>query len=124
MTGKIPTVGPHSRPGPVARIDGRSRAAKIMEAARDDLITHLGGSPSAVELRLIDRAALLTLHCHLFDQRALDSGAPLSERDSRAYLAYSNSLTRLLARLGIKGAKPSPPSLGDVLAGIAAEHAA
>ena len=95
-----------------------------MAGVRESLIAHLGGSPSPVELRLIDRAALLSLHIAMFDQLALASGAPLSERDSRAYLGFSNSLTRLLARLGIKGAKPSPPSLVDVLAGIAAEHAA
>lgn len=114
-------VGPYSRPGSLGKLDGRSREARLMTAVRADLIAHLGGSPSPVELRLIDRAALLSLHIALFDRRALASGAPLSERDSRAYLAYSNSLTRLLARLGIKGAAPPPPSLAETTAKVLAE---
>jgi len=122
LVGNIPLLGPHSRPARLAKVDGRTKEARLMQAVRADLIAHLGGSPSAVQNRLIDRAALLSLHIELFDRRALESGGPLTERDSRSYLAYSNSLTRLLARLGIKGAKPAPPTIADVAAEIMASR--
>ena len=105
MTGTIPRLGPHSRPGSLAKLDRRTREARLLEATGAALVAHLGGSPSAVERALIDRIALLTLHVSMFDRRALAAGS-LSERDSRAYLAYSNSLSRALARLGIKSRRP------------------
>jgi hypothetical protein len=92
-----------------------------MRGVRADLIAHLGGSPSAVQRALIDRIAMLSLHVALFDARAVDSGT-LNERDSRAYLAYSNSLSRALRLLGLKAAPPPRRSLSDVVAADRAER--
>ena len=115
MAGKICRIAPHSRQNKFLKLDGRTQEAAIMRRARRDLIAHLGGQPSAVQMRLIDRAAMLTLHVDLFDRRAIRNGG-LSERDSRSYLAYSNSLARTLARLGPQPAVTRVPSLAEAMA--------
>jgi hypothetical protein len=91
----------------------------LMKRVREDLTRHVG-NPSAVQRALIDRAAMLTLHVALFDARALEAGG-LSERDARQYLAYSNSLTRTMAQLGIRGgADRAPTTPADLLPSEAA----
>lgn len=58
---------------------------------------------------LIERACQLTLRIADMDRR-------FAETDSRTYLAWSNSLTRTLAQLGVQGATAEkPPSLQDYL---------
>jgi hypothetical protein len=96
-------LGPYSGATALAKLDGRRREAALMRQTRAALLAHIGPQPSAVALALAERAVMLTLHVALFDRRALEAGQ-LSERDSRQYLAYSNSLARALAQLGIKGA--------------------
>lgn len=91
----------------------------MLREIRADLRAHVGGQPSAVQSALIDRAAMLTLHVALFDARAMEAGG-LSERDGRQYLAYSNSLARALAQLGIKPASSSPVSIARQLQAEAA----
>ena len=95
---KARRIGPYSRPNVLAKLDGRTREAALLRRVRADLTAHVGGHPTATQRALIDRAALLSLHVALFDARALESGG-LSERDSRSYLAYSNSLSRCLRAL-------------------------
>jgi hypothetical protein len=90
----------------LAKIDRRRREARLLETTRADLAAHVGGAPSAVQRRLIERAAMLTLHVALFDERAI-AAQGMSERDAREYLAYSNSLTRTLKALGVDGAAHS-----------------
>jgi hypothetical protein len=114
MSEKAREIGPHSRPHRLLKVDGRTREAALMRETREQLIAHVG-NPSCVQLRLIDRAALLTLHVAMFDARALDAGG-LSERDSRQYLAYSNSLARALAQLGLQPVAAKAPTLAEVLA--------
>ncbi len=124
----LPTIGPHSRPGRLAIIDGRRAEAKLMQSVRSDLARHCGGSPSTVQRMLIDRAAALTLRLHLMDRAAGQDGA-MSERNGREYLAWHNSLVRTLARLGLDPAKPTnsgprAPSLAEILAEQEREHCA
>src|SRR5689334_10768935 len=103
MTAKAHKVGPHSRPTALAKLDQRTREAALMRRVRKELTAHVGGSPSAVQRQLIERAAMLTLHVAMFDRRAIEDGG-LSDRDRREYLAYSNALERALRHLGIKAA--------------------
>ena len=77
-----------------------------MRETRSALLAHVG-TPSATQRALVERAVMLTLHCALFDRRALEAGG-LSERDGKSYLAYSNALARTLRALGLKGAAPPP----------------
>lgn len=104
----------HSRPAALAKLDGRTREARIMRAARDELTAHVGGKPSATQRALIERAATLTLRVAQLDAKAADAGA-MSDHASKQYLAWSNSLTRTLRELGLKPAAEKPPSLADYL---------
>jgi hypothetical protein len=113
-------VGPYSREGAIATLDGRSKEALYMKRVRLELTAHVG-APSPVQRQLIERAAMLTLHVALFDAKALEAGG-LSERDSRQYLAYSNSLSRTLTQLGLKATAAKPPSLAEHIAQRAAER--
>ncbi|MEK1928492.1 MAG: hypothetical protein AAAC47_01670 [Pararhizobium sp.] len=114
-------IGPYSRPSVLAKLDGRTREARLMQTVRDDLTAHIGGRPSATQKALIDRAAWLQLHVSLMDAKTLEDGGPLSERDSRQYLAWSNSLTRIMRDLGADQPKNKPKrSLQDLLAEAAA----
>ena len=116
MVEKARHITPRSGAGTLAKLDQRTREARLLRETRESLIRHLGASPSAVELALVDRIALLTLHTALFDRKALEAGG-LSERDSRSYLAYSNSLSRALRALGVEPAAARPPSLAEYWAG-------
>ena len=104
-------IVPYSRPHRLAKLDGRTREAALMRDTRARLIAHVGGSPSAVELALIERAAQLTLKVAQLDAK-LDANA-MSDHDHRHYLAWSNSLTRTLEKLGMKGAAERSPSFSD-----------
>jgi len=115
------TIGPYSRPSTLAKLDGRTREARLMRDFRARLVEHVGGKPSATQSALIDRATWLALHVAQLDQRTADNRA-MSEHDARTYLAWSNSLTRTLRELGMEGASsPGPaPSLRTYLASQAA----
>ncbi|MGH7012549.1 MAG: hypothetical protein ACREEL_00065 [Stellaceae bacterium] len=119
MPFKARKLSPGSGPVVLAKLDQRTREARLMAETRASLIHHLGGDPSPVQAALVDRIALLTLHVALFDRKALEAGG-LDERDSRSYLAYSNSLARALRQLGLQGVAPRPPSLADYLRAKAA----
>ncbi|WP_429820286.1 hypothetical protein [Ensifer sp. B1-9] len=105
----------------LAKLDGRRREARLMQNVRDELTRHVGGKPTAPQKALIERAAWLSLHCALMDAKLLEGEGPLSERDSREYLAWSNSLTRCLRSLGM-GEAPTKPrrSLADIMQEAAA----
>ena len=112
-------LGPYSRAidrGAVGwSIDGRSREGRFLRAYEKMLAQHVGGKPSAVQKALIGRAAKLALHLELMDERTLTAG-DMSERDSRQYLAWSNSLSRALSLLGLKGQVAAAPDLAAYLA--------
>ena len=94
-------VGPYSRPAALAKLDGRTRAARLLRDTRRALLAHVGETPSATERALVDRATMLTVHLALMDEKALRDVNGFSERDGRQYLAWSNSLERALRRLGL-----------------------
>jgi hypothetical protein len=54
----------------------------------------------------------LSLFIELMDRNAVGKEG-MSEQDSRKYLAFSNSLVRLLRELGLKAKSEEPPT--DVL---------
>jgi hypothetical protein len=119
----MPKIGPHSRPGRLALVDGRTAEAKLMRGVKADLAKHCGGAPSATQRMLIDQAAMLTLRLHLMDKESIADPA-LSERNGRQYLAWANSLSRLLRQLGLEGMPERQPTLKDHLAARAAQASA
>ncbi len=86
-----------------------------MDNVRKELIKHVGGSPSATQNVLIDRAVNLTLRLAIMDRRFAETGQQ-TEHDARTYLAWCSTLTRTMRHLGLKGAPPSPRTLADHLA--------
>jgi len=115
-------VGPHSRPNVLAKLDGRSREARLLQNVVSELTQQLGGKLTASQKAMVDRAAWLTLHVSLMDAKLMDGGdGLLSERDGRQYLAWSNALTRLHRDLNLKAVPPKvEQSLQEFLSGAAA----
>ena len=116
-------IRPYSRPDAFAKIDGRTWQAKLVRETRADLLAHVGSNPSATQRALIDRCAWLTLHIAQIDRRTAD-GKAMTPHDAATYLAWSNSLSRTLTRIGLKSAASAPPSLKEHLAARAAQAAA
>lgn len=104
----MPAIGPYSRPHVLAKLDGRTREARLMQSVREELTAHLGGKPTVAQRALIDRAAWLTLHISQMDRKALE-GDGLSERDSRQYLGWSNTLMKVMKALGADRPAPEAP---------------
>ena len=93
-------------------MDGRTRESRLLRDIRKDLIAHCGGSPSTTQRVLIDRAAQLTLQVALMDEKQATAG--LTERDGTQYLAWTNTLTRLMRQLGLKGIAQRAPTLPEI----------
>ncbi len=111
----MPGIGPYSRASALAKLDGRTREARLMRELREELVAHVGGSPSATQTALIERIVWIGLHLALMDRRTA-AGREMTERDSREYLAWANSQARLLRQLGFRAAPASRRSLQDHLA--------
>ena len=87
-----------------------------MAGVKADLTAHVGGNPSATQRMLIDRAAQLTLRLAMLEARP----SPMDDHAANQYLAWNNSLVRLMARLGMTGAKQRAPDLREHIASRAA----
>jgi hypothetical protein len=108
-------LGPYSRPAALANFDGRSRDGRFMRRVRADLTAHVGGKPSAAQRAIIDRIAWLHLHIAMIDARSSERRG-MTDCDARTYLAWTNTLARMLGRLGLKGAAAEPRNLRDTYA--------
>lgn len=108
-------ISPHCIPHTLAKLDGRTREARLMRQVRQELTQHCGGNPSATQRALIERAVNLTVRIAAMDQRFAETGTQ-TEHDARTYLAWSNTLTRTMRHLGLKGAAAAAPSLANYLA--------
>ena len=119
---KTRNVKPHTSRHRLGNLDRRTSESKLFEQFRDELIIHCGGEPSIVQRTIIERAAWLRLRLALLDGK-IATGA-FSEQDSRCYLGWANTLSRLLLRLGVTPTAGPQPSLSEVLADIAARRGA
>lgn len=95
--------------------DGRTREARVMREVRESLVAHCGGTPSAAQRVLIERAVWLTLAAGRLDARMLSKGG-LSDHGSREYLAWSNSLTRTMRTLGLQASPEPVETIADIMA--------
>jgi hypothetical protein len=120
----MPKLGAYSKEIVLARPDGRTKEARCLQQARKALIAHLGGEAclSAPQRALVERAAMLQLRCAVLDGKILDG--TFSEYDAKTYLAFSNSLTRTLAALGLHPAAIPAKTLDQHLAELAARQEA
>jgi hypothetical protein len=116
---KVRELGPYSRPHTLAKLDRRTREARLLESVRQELTAHVGNAPSATQRALIERCAQLSLRCAIMDQRFAETNTQ-TEHDTRTYLAWSNSLSRTMRELGVHAAPARPRTLADHLAAKAA----
>ncbi|AQU89401.1 hypothetical protein B0W47_17795 (plasmid) [Komagataeibacter nataicola] len=109
-------IKPYSSSDSLRKLDGRSKEARLLRKVRAELTAHIGGRPTITQKALIERAAWMTLHLGMMDRKML--GDVPSERDARQYLAWSNTLTRAIAQLGVRDTseRNRPPSLDELLA--------
>lgn len=114
-------IGPYSRPHVLAKLDRRTSEAQLLENVRKELTAHVGGKPDAAQAMLIERAAMLTLHAALMDQKMLEGGgegaAAMSKADVDKYLSWTSAIARIVAKLGprVDPAKPQR-TLADLIA--------
>ena len=80
---------------PLAKLDGRTKAGRILRRARLDILLALGRPADPIESIYADVAASLLLHLRLLDGRA--STAP----DAALAARLANELARTLAALGL-----------------------
>lgn len=96
--------------------DARSAEAVLMRKTREALAAHCGGKPSATQAAIIDEVCWLTMYLARMNEAALRRGGVHSEHAARQYLAYSNSRTRALTKLGLKAMPAKAPRLDEILA--------
>lgn len=113
-------VGAYSREGAFALLDKRSAPALFLKRQREALTQQLGGTPTAAEAALIERCCFLMLRVSQLDAK-LATGE-LTEHDNLHFLAWSNALTRALARLGLKGAVSERSPIDPHLAALTAKQ--
>ncbi len=107
----------------LARLDGRTKKARLLRQIRAELTAHVGGQPSATQRTLIEQAAQLQLRVAVMDAKFAATGAQ-TDHNSRTYLAWANSLSRLLRQLGVKARSADAPDLRSYLAARAGSASA
>jgi hypothetical protein len=85
----VSLVGPYSTHATLAKLDGRTKEARLVKCLRSELVAHLGGKPTIAQRLLIDQACQLQLRIALMD--ADGSGGGLTERNQVQYLAWCGS---------------------------------
>jgi hypothetical protein len=79
-----------------------------MRDRRAELVGHCGGVPSQTQKVMIERAVWLSLRIALLDRKQAEMG-DMTEHDSKTYLAWVGSLTRLMKDLGPPAVSSTPP---------------
>jgi hypothetical protein len=108
-------------PSPFLAIpDGRCRDGRALRIRRAALVAHCGGTPSAVQAILIDRAINLEWQSMQLDRLAAaatgQQAIDLLEQSDK----LANTLGRCLTRLGLGRAKAKPLTAAQYLAARAA----
>ncbi len=85
-----------------------------MQQVRNELLEHLGNRASATERMLIDRACWLALYIAKLDERI--AAGKMTERMTRQYLAWTNTMRHTMSALGLRDAAPPHATLADALA--------
>lgn len=67
-THKLGTTSKHFQP---RLIDMRSKEALFMKKIKQELVAHIGGTPTYVQNDIIERIAWLKLRLHLFDAKMM-----------------------------------------------------
>lgn len=103
------------------KLDGRSRFGKAVTQLRKSLISDLGGDPSTQESLIVDRVVFKVLRLCSFESHILKTQGMESERQSREYLAMSNSLRLDLMAIGLERRERDITPLSQRLAALAGQ---
>jgi hypothetical protein len=110
----MPKLGPYSSNATLAKLDQRTKEARLANSLRKELTAHVGGNPSIAQRLLIDQACQLQLRIAMMDREGTDTG--MSERRQVEYLAWCGKLTLIVDKLGLQAASSRPPTPQEALA--------
>ena len=96
------------------QIDGRLYEGKLERRTIKDLTEHLGGQLTPPQEILVRQAAKLVVTLDILGVELVDKGE-VSDFAGRRYLAWVNTLRRMLETLGIERSEQAPASLAEVL---------
>jgi hypothetical protein len=114
-------LGPHSRRHRLGHLDRRTFEGKLFDGFRAKLLDHVGGLPTVTQAAIIERACWVNLRGAMMDAKV--ATGDFTEQDSNCYLAWANTLGRLLARLGLEPAAAPRKTLAVHNAEVAAREA-
>lgn len=89
-----------------------------MKQIRADLTEHVG-VPSIAQRALIEQIVQLRLRIAVMDRDFAES-KDMTAHDSRMYLSWANSYSRLLRQLGLQPTSAPQPTLQDYLSQLSA----
>jgi hypothetical protein len=104
----------NSRPTRFRDLDKRTAEGRLFDQFYRELVAHVGGQPNVVQAAMIERCAWVHLRIRLMDEKL--ALGDLTDQDSKSYLAWANTLRRLLQSLGL--APPATTHLGPTLADL------
>ena len=118
VTDLVRTTGPYSRDAAIARPRAQTKEARFCNRVRSDLTAQIGGTPTATQKYMIERIVMVLLRIELMDCVALKNST-LTDSQARDYLAWNNTVSRMLRSLGTKAGNPPPTfdhfsELGDL----------
>jgi hypothetical protein len=90
----------------VTEIDRRTLEGRREQQVLDELTAHVG-RPSVVQRIIIARCARLTVIVELMERRIVEDGE-IGDLNGRQLLAWTNTLARLLTRLGMDRSEQAP----------------
>src|SRR4051794_33140672 len=106
---KTKQLSPSCRVPVMYRLDLRTVEGRTISAIRARLVEYVGGNPNPKQILLIERVAWISLRIALKEQKLMAHGEDaLTTHDNNYYLAWSNTLNKLLKQL-------HPPATEDTL---------
>jgi hypothetical protein len=85
----------------LAKLDGRTKESHLVRETRAELTAYVGGNPTTVQRALIEQLAQIKLRLAVMDRKFVNTRAQ-TDLDSRMYLAWANTYSRMLVRLGVR----------------------
>jgi hypothetical protein len=122
MRETVPQIAPYSRSAALAKLDQRTKEARLIRETRAELLAHVGGNPSVTQRALIEQLVQIKLRLAVMDRKFCQTGAQ-TDHDSRTYLAWANTYARSLRQLGMEGVKQRGPTLTEHFAARTAQSA-
>ena len=119
----MPKLGQYSKSATLAKLDRRTKEARLLQSLRRELVAHVGGFPSTTQMLLIDQACALQLRLALMDKETYKVGA-MTERNQVQYLAWSGSLQRVLRQIGLSAVSERAQTLHDCVTARSTQAAA